>query len=138
MRCPYCLVDKLDNDFPKRNGKPRKDCCKSCRNERAQERYRENPRKYAALRRKYQIKNKYGISEKYYEEMLANQLGVCAICRGLQTNGNDVFDIDHCHETGEIRGLLCHKCNMGLGSYDDDIKKLERAITYLERYQKNG
>jgi hypothetical protein len=54
----------------------------------------------------------------------------CAICEvGVDGKGH----IDHCHETGAVRGLLCRGCNLGLGNFTDDIFKLERAILYLKK-----
>ena len=45
--------------------------------------------------------------------------------------------IDHCHETGKVRGLLCSKCNIALGNFDDDIETLKRAISYLSLSERN-
>jgi len=60
------------------------------------------------------------------------QGGVCAICGGINDN-DDALSVDHDHETGRIRGLLCSKCNKGLGSFNDDPELLRKAIAYLER-----
>lgn len=64
-----------------------------------------------------------------YEQILEKQGGRCAIC-GKEASGNR-FAIDHSHETGEIRGLLCYQCNTGLGSFRDDSELLRKAIAYL-------
>jgi hypothetical protein len=68
-----------------------------------------------------------------YDEILAEQLGVCAIC-GLPPNGRRLA-VDHDHETGEIRGLLCAQCNFGLGNFGDDPLRLHAAISYVEKYR---
>jgi hypothetical protein len=74
-----------------------------------------------------------------YEEMLSKQGGVCAICRRLETavakNGNTIkLAVDHCHETGIIRELLCSSCNKMLGHFDDDPERMERAAEYLREH----
>ncbi len=77
------------------------------------------------------LKRMFGISLADYEEMLAKQNGVCAICE----NKDAYFKlaVDHCHVTGVIRGLLCSQCNRGLGCLGDSPERLRRAIAYLER-----
>lgn len=58
----------------------------------------------------------------------------CAICREPWREGKRRYCIDHDHKTGEIRGLLCQGCNMGLGWFKDDPKRLKKAIKYLKKY----
>lgn len=73
---------------------------------------------------------KYGISVERYNEMLEDQNHQCAICLNIF---KDIPNIDHCHDTGEVRGLLCRACNTGIGFLKDDIESLSRAIEYLTR-----
>jgi hypothetical protein len=76
---------------------------------------------------------KYGISVEEYESRLLDQDYKCAICR-LGTKGKTSqsrLHIDHDHITGEVRGLLCSKCNTGLGLFNDDIILLQKAQEYL-------
>lgn len=74
---------------------------------------------------------KYGITLDDYNRMLAEQGGGCAIC-GSETNKNGkALFVDHCHDTGRVRGILCYKCNTGLGSFKDDAGLLEKAFRYL-------
>jgi hypothetical protein len=94
-----------------------------------QARYRSDGRKKASDRRSY-LKRKYGITPAQYDQMLAVQGGVCAIC-GRKPRSDISLHVDHDHETGQRRGLLCFKCNNALGDFRDDIKQLERAVTYL-------
>jgi hypothetical protein len=54
---------------------------------------------------------RYGLTIARYEEMLEGQRGVCAICDGLPSGKNKSLCVDHDHETGAVRGLLCHRCN---------------------------
>ena len=58
--------------------------------------------------------------------------GKCAIC-GKQRGARN-HALDHCHKTNKLRGVLCAKCNIGIGYFDDDINKLRQAIAYLERH----
>ncbi len=76
----------------------------------------------------------YGITIDQYHEMLAQQNGACAICekKFANTKRKDLY-VDHCHATLRVRGLLCQKCNQGLGLFEDSLDSLKRAISYLER-----
>lgn len=76
----------------------------------------------------------FGLSYDEYELLLACQDGRCAICRGKPRK--NALSVDHDHQTGEIRGLLCSRCNHKLlGSADDDPARLRAAADYLERYE---
>ena len=100
-----------------------------------------NPEKYKMLKRKSHLKRYYGITVEQYDEMLKSQNGVCAICGNveLSNRGNTLnalsLAVDHCHETGKIRGLLCMDCNQTLGKFNDDPARFEKAAEYLV---KNG
>ena len=76
------------------------------------------------------LKRRYGMSLLDYDALLALQGGVCAIC-GKKSKRR--LGVDHCHSSHKVRGLLCSKCNVGLGNYDDDTDRLRAAIAYLER-----
>jgi len=74
-----------------------------------------------------------------YTLILEKQNHKCAICGTDETfydkNGlKSSLAVDHCHETGKLRGLLCHRCNTGIGSLRDSIDLLLKAIMYLEKY----
>ncbi len=93
--------------------------------------HRAKPVVYAkakAQARKYWYK-KYGMTQSKYDVMFRNQSGKCAICE--QPPRRDVLDVDHDHETNQIRGLLCDLCNRGLGQFRDSILHLRAAIRYL-------
>lgn len=84
----------------------------------------------ALIDRRARLKS-YGLTEAEYERMWVEQLGVCAIChRPDPTHQNLV--VDHDHETGLVRGLLCHPCNTALGIVRDDPEHLTRMVSYLE------
>ena len=106
--------------------------CKSCRNEQTKRRYEENPE----LSRWRIVRHRYGIEKSDYLELLETQNGVCAICgsEGTVRKGKGErypLHIDHDHETGEIRGLLCYRCNNGIGLLSEP-DALRAAADYLE------
>ena len=81
-------------------------------------------------RRRWHLKHAYGITPEQHDAMLAEQAGACAICD--TPLGSDPH-VDHCHETKEVRGLLCRTCNLGLGHFKDNTARLSRAIAYLSK-----
>lgn len=73
-------------------------------------------------------RNRLGLEGKrWYLEQINKQKGLCAICQRPMTKIN----IDHCHKTNKLRGLLCTACNVGLGNFQDSIPTLKKAIEYL-------
>lgn len=78
------------------------------------------------------LKRKYGLTPERFEELLILQEHKCAICK-TQAPGGRVLNwtVDHDHETGEVRGLLCSECNWALGGFKDDPLLLEQALRYL-------
>jgi len=89
--------------------------------------------------RKYKgfIKRAYGITWEDYCGMLDAQGGVCAICKdpdsgNIRTSGK--LFVDHCHSTNKVRGLLCSRCNHGLGHFRDDLQLLVNAMSYLQTH----
>jgi len=112
--CSSCGVEKrLEEDFAVNsvgvNG--RDNACSSCRQ----------------AGRRTRI---FGLEPHEYEAQLERQAGLCAICGTAHPGGNR-WAIDHDHETGFVRGLLCTACNAGLGHFEDDVERLRRAIDYL-------
>lgn len=94
--------------------------------------------KIASYDRAWNLKRKYGISVDEYDKLLASQNGVCAICGTKETHTHKSgklkeLSVDHCHSRGHVRGLLCVKCNRGLGYFDDDLERINRAIDYLRK-----
>lgn len=83
------------------------------------------------------IVSKHKITQDQYFSLTKHHNGLCAICKNPQTqksrSGNDIvsLSVDHCHKTGEIRGMLCQKCNTGLGMFRDNVDFLKKAIDYL-------
>jgi len=105
---------------------------------RAEQYRREHPDRIAKIRRRrtkamahYLRLRQYGLSQTTYDELLAKQNGVCAICRLANPNGR-ALSVDHDHGTDVVRGLLCLHCNSGLGQFRDDSELLRRALAYME------
>jgi hypothetical protein len=87
--------------------------------------------KYDGRRKQDQhMRNRYGISLEQYEILLEVQDHKCAICKDECLSGRNLA-VDHCHESGRVRGLLCVNCNIGLGNFRDSSKLLMQAIDYL-------
>lgn len=131
LTCTKCKTEKsLDNFYPdksKLSGYRRE--CKNCLKMRPIKRNVESVRNAT-------LKYKYGISQKRYEEMFLKQRGECAICSSPFSNTRTAsrLSVDHCHKTKKVRGLLCHSCNMGLGAFKDDVRRIRKAVTYLKKY----
>jgi hypothetical protein len=76
---------------------------------------------------------RYGLTEQMYADMLAAQGDACAVCRSDRWPGqHNVPHVDHDHDTGKVRGLLCGKCNLAIGQMDDDAQRLRAAADYLD------
>lgn len=95
-----------------------------------------NPDYYLA----YSLRKNYGITLEWYREQLSKQKNVCAICKQPETaviRGKVIsMPVDHCHKTGKARGLICTKCNRGLGLFSDNVDVLKSAIHYLNSEHK--
>lgn len=128
--CTYCRRELSIGNFctSKTNARGVSHTCKDCRGK--------HPR-HKSMQRNYRLKRDFGIDHAEYERMLASQGGRCAIC-GTTDPGHHSRDghfcIDHDHRTGEVRKLLCHKCNTMLGIVDDDQEWLAKAIKYLSEH----
>jgi hypothetical protein len=89
--------------------------------------------------RYYQISRKFGITKDFYIDLLKSQNYKCKICNVsedeyAQQGYRNNLSVDHCHTTGVVRGLLCDKCNRGLGFFKEDQNTLSNAIQYLKEY----
>jgi hypothetical protein len=123
--CGTCRQFRDDSEFGWDTARDQpKRTCRPCAADRQ--------RRYVAENRdKVNVANrirKRGLTLEQYEAMVAEQGGRCAICKRERQ-----LDIDHCHDTQRVRGLLCGPCNRALGFVDDDPAILRAAIRYLER-----
>jgi hypothetical protein len=101
-------------------------------NQRYRAKHRSVPELRIAMERRnrhVQLMRWYGIPLERYESLLASQHGGCACCG--EADGGEHLHVDHDHETGEIRGLLCRNCNTAIGMLGDTPEGVERALTYL-------
>lgn len=127
--CTKCRVEKSVEDFHRSKSEKdgRQRVCAACNKKRLQ-----SPENVARRQRYSWLSclKKFGITEQDYNDMFERQLGLCAICRKPE---NDIkLAVDHCHETGRVRGLLCKKCNMGIGLLNDSPDTLISAAMYLK------
>jgi hypothetical protein len=101
---------------------------------------REYDARYKAKRgygktREWSLRKLYGLTLADYERMLKEQSGLCAICGcPAETQRHSTLHVDHDHESGKVRGLLCNGCNRGIGYMDDRPEVLRAAAEYLERH----
>jgi len=84
-------------------------------------------------KRRNQRLSKYGITLEQFNDMLEKQNGKCAVCGYSDTSDTNFFPVvDHCHDTGKVRGILCMNCNMGIGKFKDNEIYLYNALVYLK------
>lgn len=106
-----------ENTYDRSNGGRR---CRAC--------IRSHSLKY---KRNYHLLWHYGITYEDYQALLERQGGVCAIC-GKPPKDGRILDVDHSHNEGHVRGLLCSPCNVGIGHFEDKPQLLQAAIKYLQ------
>lgn len=148
--CKGCLtwrpVDQFR--FELRNNKPTLSYhCKACIRANNAKLRAKNPEKYNAYQRAWaaresseglnnnrvaKLRRKYNLSPAEYSALLEKQNGRCGICE-CEFDADNPLRVDHDHKTHEVRGLLCHNCNAGIGHFRDMTVYLERAIEYISR-----
>lgn len=128
QRREYCKTHREQRNETRR---------KWCENHREQNRethrkwYKAHPERAGEIVRKAKLKYLYGITSEEYHRYLIEQGGVCAICGGNRSGKQ--LAVDHDHATGEVYGLLCQKCNVGLGYFVDNSEWLRKAAEYNDR-----
>lgn len=140
--CPGCNQIKSSMEFGRSNQRTSglQSKCRDCKKQetkRGNEHYRHSLRPQVSYH-SGSGSQRYYISRGEYERLLVEQGGACAICRQPETrrhkNGTlHRLCIDHDHKTGAIRGLLCTRCNIAVGSFKDNPEHMERAIEYLRK-----
>ena len=136
-RCSRCQDYKPREEFGRLGTKGKQAYCRDCRSAY----YQENKQRW----RKSDLYRRYKISLDYFEELLFAQGGACAVCGTGEPGGRGSFSVDHDHaccpggkSCGEcVRGLLCHHCNLMLGSARDSVTTLYSAIEYLHTYARH-
>ena len=99
--------------------------------EKALQKAREYNKSHKQSIRGYHLKHYYNITLEQYDVMFEIQNGVCVICGPPELMRR--LSVDHCHETGKIRGLLCQRCNRAIGLMEDNVQNLHNAIKYLDK-----
>jgi hypothetical protein len=126
--CPDCETVKPTTEFPRTRNSASGiyTYCKPCHNIRGKA-----AKDKIGGSRTYHLKRRYGISAEDADAMLEGQGGLCAICRRAPA-----AHVDHDHETGAVRALLCFNCNGGLGQFKDDPLILRAAADYVEEHRR--
>ncbi len=134
--CTKCGLNKDETEFYLEKAKRkdgsirefRRSHCRACETSRKRKADKRTKRERAEY---HQLKN-YGITLDIKEELLKSQGGHCALCSTKKPGGkNNKWHTDHCHETGAIRGILCDKCNRGIGMLGESAERLLRASRYV-------
>ena len=136
-KCKQCKEVKELGEYKKSSGCTggRTPTCSACINKKQRDKYTSGTSYKEKDRNKHYLR-KYGITLERYNEMLVEQEGMCKICK-TKTPGENItnFIVDHCHHTGTVRGLLCRKCNTGIGYLQDSYKIVMSAADYLKETQ---
>lgn len=124
-----------------------KSACKDCTNTKTLKKYHELSEEEKLERsrigrmnmgkdyfKNYKLEKKYGITIEDYNSMLDSQGNLCYICRNTFDEQNKPH-VDHNHETGEVRKLLCHSCNTAIGHLKEDVDIMKKAIEYIEEHK---
>ncbi len=135
--CTKCQETKAIKFFAKnivsRDG--RVNICRACVNAYTKKRYQTLPKKTKAEARAAWLWFNYRLTQGKFDAMMEAQGGVCAICLIAPQHGKFLC-VDHHHSSGKVRGLLCERCNTGLGMFRDSTLAFRRASQYLDRFEK--
>ena len=117
-------LEGFPRDKNRRDG--RHGYCLECNNARS----KESLKRLHGSTRTYHLKRRYGLTAEEVQELIDEQRGMCWICRT-----RPAAHVDHDHETGMVRAILCFTCNAGLGNFGEDVERMKAAIIYLEIFQ---
>ena len=119
--CPRCGEEKELSAFGKNAAKKDglQNYCKQCNSD---------------YQRNWQYIKRYGVTLEDYNEMFNEQDGCCAICGTHQLEFESLLNLDHDHDTGKVRELLCSDCNWAIGHAKEDVERLKLMIKYLEKH----
>jgi len=140
--CCVCNIRKPFSEFynykNKSDGKNYR--CKSCDNSARLKHKLKNPEHTHRKTRNRNLLSRFGITIEEYEEMFKQQGSKCAICgtKENQLTGHNAgysFSVDHCHDTGKVRGILCSNCNRGIGLLGDKASSVYKAFKYLDKHK---
>ena len=134
--CTKCKVEKPLESFGKRKGVKdgRRSQCTMCDIEYNKKYYHAMPIEKKNKKNRKLTLTRRGLTQETYDTLYKEHKGCCAICGKEEKNVlRGRLNIDHCHTTGKVRGLLCHNCNAALGLLEDSIDNLTSAVSYLLR-----
>ena len=134
-QCSVCKITKLLSEFARRkNRRSGRFCyCKECANKAKAKWKKDNPEKDIASRRKSMLKKRYGLTLEQYDKMFEEQGCGCAICGEVNKSGYRLA-VDHNHNTGKIRALLCQNCNRKIGEIENDPGLFDKLVIYLHNH----
>jgi len=134
-KCTKCGVEKPLSEFHKNRSTKDKYCslCKPCNNQHAAAWNKKEVQKRKIIVQKNNYKKRYGLLIEQKQELIDKQKGLCAICSNELKDTHDVC-VDHDHKTGLVRGILCRKCNLGIGHLRDSLEIMKSALRYLKKY----
>lgn len=117
-----------------------RDCAKvdwaAAKAERRAAKRKQNPKLHKEADFRQDLKRNYGITVEQFQAMYDAQKGCCDCCGKHESEFRRGLHVDHDHATGQVRALLCTRCNPGLGYFEDSIERLEMAIAYLKKFKK--
>lgn len=126
--CAKCSTDTPLAGFARNAASPdgRRTICRACVKQVDAQRYKTSVRESL-------LEKRYGLSEQEYLALLQSQMGACALCRSVKPGGRwGQFSVDHCHDTGRVRGLLCYNCNLALGMLGDTPASIQKVLEYVQ------
>lgn len=133
--CRTCHVEQDIEQFYLTRHKTRETQCKSCKLARKRQ-LRNDPATREAqkhMRRMWNIKQLYGLSQEQFYKMLEDQNGKCGACGDLlHFESASGPHVDHDHASGDVRGLLCGACNLALGHLKEDVERILNLAAYME------
>jgi hypothetical protein len=133
--CYVCKETKLVSEFYRSNTRYFQRECKKCNRDRKYAWHHTESGKRSSANTK--LKRRFGVTIEEYEKLLESVGGKCEICGAINSDNGHRLGIDHDHETGKIRGILCKACNVGIARLQDDPYIMQKAIEYtLRSYDK--
>jgi hypothetical protein len=135
--CSKCKKAKEKKEFSARSARlsGKASWCKSCLNEWRRNKKAKNPKPFQDYEFKRGLRRHYGMTVEQYQQMLSDQVGCCACCGKHESEFKRRLHVDHDHNSGHIRALLCTECNPGMGYFCHSVERLEMAIRYLKKFK---
>ncbi len=136
--CSKCTKAREKKEFSARTTRSsgKASWCKHCLNEWRRQKKAENPEPFREYEFKRGLRRNYGMTVEQYREILNSQNGCCACCGKHESLFKRRLHVDHDHDSGQVRALLCTECNPGIGYFGHSVERLEMAIRYLNKFKK--